>query len=382
MARAARNANAPDPAAQATVPPQAVQPAVVPVAAAAANPAAAAAAAVAPSLQQTPPPIVQPVYQPPPQVQFAAQAVPAPVNAFDACLARLGLMPGAIAYFHAQGLNTKEDFISVPFSSFGDMLSQITNRHITPPGVFIPYTTHHSLKAFRAWLMYRQTRGQDTRTARFQGDDIDDWKGEVSKLTTYILELPASTAAVPFLVNINNFQAWEGLLLTYLRQCRSTRCGVPLVYVIRPHGRVDNHAFGADYADVDTDLITTATHTGPEFDVDIHWIYDKLKIIVLKDGPSTGHFNFIQQFDTSRDGRAAFLALKQQAEGPAAIKLRVQSAYTQIQTARFAGLNRKFTIYQYIGTFQKAYNALSMYGEVVSETKKANHLITVSLAPI
>jgi hypothetical protein len=119
MARAARNANAdanvPNLAVPAAVPPQAVQLAVVPVAAAAANPAAAATAAVAPNPQQQPPPIVQPVQQQVPQVQFAVQANPVPVNAFDACLTRLGPMPGAIQYLHAQGFNTEEDF---SFGSF------------------------------------------------------------------------------------------------------------------------------------------------------------------------------------------------------------------------------------------------------------------------
>jgi hypothetical protein len=102
-----------------------------------------------------------------------------------------------------------------------------------------------------------------------------------------------------------------------------------------------------------------------------------LKSLVLKVGPNTGLYNFIQAYDATRNGRAAYLALKAQPEGPAAIPLHVQSAYHQTTNARFANLTRKFTFDQYVAIFQTSFNDLEMYGQPVADNKKYTDFLAV-----
>jgi hypothetical protein len=316
------------------------------------------------------------------QQQQGAQQPPPVVDPFDACLQRLSLSPGAIQHMHDQGFEHEEDLMNMTsFEGMSNMLDQITKRGVIPPNVRFPYVAMTGLKAFRAWLLYRETRGESTDPTYFDQAQITIWRTRISRLENIVLEAPASVTKPPFLANTNDWLVWEQLFNTYLFQCRSHRCGVPLAYVIRRDSAVDPAALTADYADLDFELIATATHEGPDFELDNHRVYDKLKPLVLKEGPNTGLYNFIQAYDATRNGRAAYLALKAQSEGPAAIRMRTTSAYHQTTNARFANLTRKFTFDQYVAIFQTAFNDLEMYGEPVAPNKKVTDFLAGITCP-
>ena len=83
---------------------------------------------------------------------------------------------------------------------------------------------------------------------------------------------------------------------------------------------------------------------------------------------------FAKAFNRAKDGRGAYLAVKRQAEGAAALQTRKAKAYAQIATARYTGRGR-FNFDQYVTRHQRAHNDLLDLGEPVAETKKVTDFL-------
>jgi hypothetical protein len=75
------------------------------------------------------------------------------------------------------------------------------------------------------------------------------------------------------------------------------------------------------------------------------------------------------------NGRAAFFAVKAQAEGQAALTFRRARAYASIQTVQFTGRSH-FSFDSYILHHQKAHNELFALDEVILETKKVQDFLS------
>jgi hypothetical protein len=102
-------------------------------------------------------------------------------------------------------------------------------------------------------------------------------------------------------------------------------------------------------------------------------LFNLLKPLLIE-GPG---WPFGQPFNkkTSRDGRAAFLCLKRQAEGTAAIASRKVSSYNVICNTAFTGRSGSYSLAKYIALHQKVHNKLLSLGEPVLETKKVTDFL-------
>ena len=83
---------------------------------------------------------------------------------------------------------------------------------------------------------------------------------------------------------------------------------------------------------------------------------------------------FVQPFNQKRNGRAAFKALKAQAEGRSAVATRKAKAYAMIATSLFTG-KWKFSFDQYVGRHKQVHNELLFLEEPVAETKKVTDFL-------
>jgi hypothetical protein len=75
------------------------------------------------------------------------------VDAFDACLQRLTLMPAAIQHFHDQGFVTIDQMRHVPFESTDHILAAITKINVILGHVSISYLAMQELKELCAWIL-------------------------------------------------------------------------------------------------------------------------------------------------------------------------------------------------------------------------------------
>jgi hypothetical protein len=156
-----------------------------PAARAGANPAAVPAAAAAPPAAVVPPVAVAPAVQR--AVAAAAAHFVADLD-YDDCLDRLELSAPARAHWYDQGFRSVYAFaMNAPFESMDSILQVVTKRGTIPDGVTISVVAMFGLKAFRAWILYRQTRGQDVNPTDFDQEAIQLWRGRLPMIEGAVL---------------------------------------------------------------------------------------------------------------------------------------------------------------------------------------------------
>jgi hypothetical protein len=104
-----------------------------------------------------------------------------------------------------------------------------------------------------------------------------------------------------------------------------------LTYVLRPTKEVSQEALDTMYYDIDTDLFNTACLNDDVFKMNNAQVYQLLKNVIF-DGP--GRY-ITKKYDTSMNGRAAFLDIKRQVEGTSATTTKKAKAYKSIATATY-----------------------------------------------
>ena len=295
---------------------------------------------------------------------------------FAAVLTTIGYSPQTVAYLATHNIDTVDNFNSFAYADFDNVLKEINKPSIFAAlgrnhGIMFGLLANRKLKAFRAWLDYRTARGEPLIAAAFGEPEITKFMFRATELQQQS-DSGSSTATAPdVLAKFKDFAAWEELFLTYLRQFRSVSCGTPLTYVVRADDVPTAATLATAYLTIDDELIETAVHTTPSFTIDNGTVYDLLKpLIVNGEG-----WSFIQPHNADRNGRGAFLALKQQAEGPAAKTARLAAAYGNIAKARFNGQSARHTFDMYVHTHQTAHNELIALGEHPSEVKKVTDFL-------
>jgi hypothetical protein len=154
----------------------------------------------------------------------------------------LGFNAGTIGYLEDHGISTAMAFFRIPLSQFDTMIKNI-NQHamFPPPGaaggvVMFSYISVVGMKAFRAWLDYWNTRGQDLNPNEFGIGNLTRWTNRLDDLTRFVKNKDYKPVDSPGkLATFKDWKAWEELFLTYLRQFRGSVSGVPLSYLVRMH---------------------------------------------------------------------------------------------------------------------------------------------------
>jgi hypothetical protein len=147
------------------------------------------------------------------------------------------------------------------------------------------------------------------------------------------------------------------------------QCDFPLSYILREHDDPDEVDPG-NYATIEAYEEAIVPFSGAHYDVDDCMVFDSLKSYILG-GP---HWTWIQDFERTRDGRSAWLALKEHFDGPGN-KIRLKAAaYAAIKCAEYKGTkNFDYELYRRIHT--QAHSDLARYGEPVPETKKVKDFL-------
>jgi hypothetical protein len=295
--------------------------------------------------------------------------------AFSALLERVGFDANTRAYIVAQGFTTAEVFATLPTSSYDDMLkniSKVTTGAAAGQQPNFPYVSTRYLKAFRMWLDYRILRDEPLDADAFIIDIMAKWVKRVEEIKNAETAKKSITATPPnSLKSLDDWESFEELFLTYLRTFRSIIGGMPLTYVLRPIEEVSQEALDTVYDDIDTDLFHTARLNDDVFKTNNAQVYQLLKNVIF-DGP--GRY-ITKKYDTSMNGRAAFLDIKRQAEGTAATTTKKAKAYKSIATATYSGTSQRYTFDKYLETHQRAHVTLAELGEPIAETKKVDDFL-------
>jgi hypothetical protein len=286
-----------------------------------------------------------------------------------------------------QGLTSIDDFISLTEDDIGDVCTiarkpggMIPNPAllrrapiaglpptIPNPGVLIGHLHEKRLKMLRYYMhhLHRIQRTFDPNHATLavitdiyklkEAEDDDDDVDLPEKLTTV-------EKVRVVLENIDN----------YLIRKRGSSF-VPLAYVTR-----ENLA-APDIADDDgfgipshiAEMVRRAPHVGIHYENDNRMVWDLVRHIA-HDGPG---WSWVQGFQKTRDGRAAYLSIKAHYLGESyTARLRAKADMTMENTF-YDGKSRSFTFERYCEVLQGAFTDIFSTGEEVSQARKVRILL-------
>jgi hypothetical protein len=140
---------------------------------------------------------------------------------------------------------------------------------------------------------------------------------------------------------------------------------------------VDPLYFTLVYSSIDDDLVNMASHNTAMYRIDNGIFYDFLKQLII----GGEGYPFMQKFDRLCDRRGAYLPVKSQAEGPAAMATQKAEAYKNIKEAKFTGMTPRYSFNKYVRIHPENHNKLALLGEPVSETKKVSDFLEQISAP-
>ena len=307
----------------------------------------------------------------------------ADARSFTACLTRLGFDVPTRELIANQGIRTINDLTALPFPEIDTMIQHLSRWKPKAADVdddddpvaspTFPYLAVRKFKALRSWADYSLLRGDAPNPTLFDERTSLRFLNQLTELEEIARAKKDGDDAKepPKLMLMTAWPTWIELFMTYLAQQRSVVAGTPLVYVIRDNDEAAPDDLARNNWDsVDDDLIATSVLEGETFSRDNKRVFDILKPFVME---GQG-WPFLQTFNKKRDGRAAFKALKSQAEGKSAIATRKAKAYNMLATATYTGKG-KFSFDQYVARLQQAHNELLFLEEPVAETKKVTDFL-------
>ena len=213
------------------------------------------------------------------------------------------------------------------------------------------------LQAFRLYLEHLVSARATIVTTfdDFDDDEYEIWREHAKTMQLHKdLDKDAFTSVPKITTLQKDWKLFRELLKNRLKQERNATLGVPLLYLIREQGTVTQDDLRADYPSVDDLLVRCTEVRGAMFKRDNRWLYQFLKGRTLGGDAAA----FIEPHDRTQDGRAAYMALKDQTEGPTAQLSRCQDAYRTLQNAKYTGKARNFSFAKYVKLHQEAHNIL------------------------
>ena len=309
------------------------------------------------------------------------------LNNLRTALGRIRFPVAAANQLLAQGITNVEDLTMMTEKDIDGMMKHMSQWR--GPGaagaaaaaavIQMPFLAVLKLKVMREWVLECQRLGLTTNVNLFTvavcaemmtrlRNNKDQKRARDDIVVTKPIVLKDMTKA---------WTKFYELLVTYLG-CTIGAAEIPLTYLLREHAIVTPEIQEAEYDNDEDRLLATTVLTGPHYTIDNTNLYEELKPLVI----NGAGWSFIKQFDRTKNGRAAFLALKTQAEGQSAKLTRKTEAYATLKAANYRGRNGPNTFQRYVEVFQEAFNELADLGEPVPESKKVSDFLAGISDPI
>ena len=241
-----------------------------------------------------------------------------------------------------------------------------------------PWGAQKALHALRMYTEYRNAadlnQDDDIILTNFTGNRRIAWLGHLEKIKQR--EQDTSTEedpiVVPKLRSLSRWVPFKEMVTTKLQHQYNPTLGHRLIYLLRDYEVADNEQVNAHYDSIEERIEATVDLDGPLFKRDNTWLYSFLKGLVVEGDVWT----YIQALDSTQDGRKAWQSIKDQAEGPAAIKLRISTGYAKMQNTKYTGKSKKFNFQSYIRAHTQAHNMVTQdTEEVLTQSKKVDDFL-------
>jgi hypothetical protein len=269
-----------------------------------------------------------------------------------------------------QGPATLATFSDVRLVNLADQLLKYhapRGRGAVPANaVRMPLTVLDDLKAYKKWVMYRQWQGLSTDPEDFDDDALEFARERLAELQIFSeAEDQVEVEKPEKLKSSEKFHEFYERLEHYLSRVRGS-CDVPLIWLCRKHTEVTPEKLEDEYESKDAYFMATMLLEGPRYKEDNKKLFD----ILLEATAGTTAEAYVKPFEKKRDGRKAFVSLKLQCGGPASIEARSARAHKVIETLKYDGPKKNYTIADYSAKFTQAYQDLKDCGEIIPQRRQ------------
>ena len=223
----------------------------------------------------------------------------------------------------------------------------------------IPFASIRLLQAMRHWTIERQRCGLAIVHNELTQDELERILERMEEVESIVDMKPIPP---PLPEKFGSFgKNWRVFLEGFKGHCAVVRGNlyIPLAYILREHTIVTPEHRAAIYNTADKRLMAIVSLQGRDYQKDNSLVWQLLRPLILE----TAAWNYVKQYDVTQDGRSAFLALQTRGEGEAAVDARRAAAEEIIQTARYTGKSKRFSIGNYINLLQGAFTELESIGE-------------------
>jgi hypothetical protein len=285
----------------------------------------------------------------------------AQVVAVNAALTRLGFNAQSIAGLTANGIITVTDLINLTDKDTAQILKIVWAG---PPALIVPYLAQKHMDIFCFWATRRNRLNEPLDPALFMQAAVNTY-GAMMALSTQEEDLVVKPPGE--FKKDTKWKSFKEGAIAYLNAVKG-KYDIPLTYVIRVDAIPQPNQ---DFQSEHHQLITITPLQGIEYEEDNGRVFDLLKSWTIN-GPA---WTWMRAFNTTRNGREAWLSLEQHFEGDAQCNRVKDQAYASTASAKYHGEKKRFTFETYVTIHQDAYADLEQYGEVISEEKRVRDLL-------
>jgi hypothetical protein len=273
--------------------------------------------------------------------------------AFQAALQHMGFTQPAVAAMTANGVTTTQDLVGLDDKDVEKILKII---RVGPPPILVPYIAQKRLNIMCYWTSRRHWLNEPIDAALFNAAAIDTY----GKMMTF--ETKEEDTIVKPLAEFKAGMKWKSFkegTIAYLNSIKGMH-NIPLAYIIHEdEAPPPNQVYQSEHHH----LIVITPLLGIEFEEDNGKVFDLLKSWTL----NSPAWTWMQAYNTTRNGRQAWLALIAYFEGDAQRDRVKDHTYAAISSARYFGDRKKFSFEMYVTIHQESYSDLEQYGEIISE---------------
>ena len=300
---------------------------------------------------------------------------------FSDLLLRLNIPRGHInRLINEEGLDSASELASTKAEDVEQSMTNVNKLFGNKTGTARLYFSPARIKKLIALCVYLkrcQTISRIPDIRQINPDDVtiyvehlDQWRGKTPKADTAL-----NQDEIKF--DFNRFTGFREKIQTLSSSIKGTR-GISLEYLLRPENsegiprgglllEEDNpEVFSNEY------MTMNATLTGPEFNQDNEVLYTILRHYLT----GTAGWNIISKFSRSKDGRSAYLALRNRYESPAYNDALKTQANNTITTTFYKGDNTKFNWEKFVALHMEAHRKFEEINEPLPESMKILHLKT------
>ena len=260
-----------------------------------------------------------------------------------------------------EGFTEMADLAIMDDKEIADMMTNITRLQANRGGVRIGAVVTKKVKALVYWCKEQKRQGKDLDANQFDQGALED---TLTRMAVEDVE-DDSKPELPTKFDTHKWVSWVKKVENYLWQVKG-RNNTPLFYVIRK-ARTDA---SPPFASEEEERIYQTALTGPAYSRDRGKVFEILTQLLS----GTPAWTWISSHETSKNGRAAFEALRQHYDGPGQIEKRLAYAYNIITTTHYRS-ERQYSFENYITKLSEAFEILKDNDVAKSEREKVDCLL-------